>query len=78
MYQGKSAIVNNVDIGLPNVLRKYQSTFHRAAIPLYLSTNGIVNLYTNTTFPAIIARQFVLRMVNLIKPVKQAFLHVLK
>jgi len=45
---------------------------------LYLSTNGIVSLYTNVTYPAKIARKFALRMVNSIKPVKQAFLGVLK
>ena len=74
----KSAIKNKIDIGLPNILQKYQFKLHRVAIPLYLSTNGIVSLFTNTTFPALITRQLVLRAVNIIKPVKQTFLHVLK
>lgn len=74
----KSAIENKIDFGLPIVLRKYQSKLHRVAIPLYLSTNSIVSLYTNTTIPAIIARPFILRAVNNIKPIKQTFLQVLR
>jgi len=74
----KSAIKRKIDFGLPLVLRRYQSKLHRVAIPIYLSTNGIVSLYTNTTVPAIIARQFVLRAVNIIKPIKQTFLQVLR
>ena len=74
----KFAIKRNIDIGLPIVLRKYQTRLHRVAIPLYLSTNGIVSLYTNTTASAMLARQFILRAVNFIKPIKQTFLEVLK
>jgi ubiquinone biosynthesis UbiH/UbiF/VisC/COQ6 family hydroxylase len=74
----KSALNRNIDISSSQVLRNYQYKLHRIAIPLYLSTNGIVSLYTNVTYPAKIARKFALRMVNSIKPVKQAFLSVLK
>jgi ubiquinone biosynthesis UbiH/UbiF/VisC/COQ6 family hydroxylase len=74
----KSALDRNLDIGSSQVLRNYQYKLHRIAIPLYLSTNGIVSLYTNVTYPAKIARKLALRMVNSIKPVKQAFLSVLK
>ena len=74
----KFAIKRNVDIGLPIVLRKYQIRLHCIAIPLYLSTNGIVSLYTNSTVPAMLTRQFVLRAVNFIKPIKQTFLQVLR
>jgi len=74
----KSAIERKIDFGLPLVLRRYQSKLHRVAIPIYLSTNGIVSLYTNTTAPAMLARQFVLRAVNIIKPIKQTFLQVLR
>jgi ubiquinone biosynthesis UbiH/UbiF/VisC/COQ6 family hydroxylase len=74
----KSAIERKIDFGLPLVLRRYQSKLHRVAIPIYLSTNGIVSLYTNTTVPAMLARQFVLRAVNIIKPIKQTFLQVLR
>ena len=74
----KSALDRNIDISSSRVLRNYQYKLHRVAIPLYLSTNGIVSLYTNVTYPAKLARKFALRMVNSIKPVKQAFLGVLK
>ena len=74
----KSAIKRKIDFGLPLVLRRYQSKLHRVAIPIYLSTNGIVSLYTNTTVPALIARQLILRAVNIIKPIKQTFLQVLR
>lgn len=74
----KSAIKRNIDIGLPVVLRRYQLKFHRVAIPLYLSTNGIVNLYTNTSVSGMLTRQFILRAVNFLKPIKQTFVDVLK
>ena len=74
----KSAIKRKIDFGSPLVLRKYQSKLHRVAIPIYLSTNGIVSLYTNTSAPAMLARKLLLRTVNIIKPIKQTFLQVLK
>ena len=74
----KSAIKRKIDFGLPLVLRKYQSKLHRVAIPIYLSTNGIVSLYTNTSAPAMLTRKLLLRTVNIIKPIKQTFLQVLK
>jgi len=74
----KFAIKRNIDIGSSTVLRNYQYKLHRIALPLYLSTNGIVSLYTNVTYPAKIARKLALRVVNKIKPVKRAFLSVLK
>ena len=74
----KSAIKHKLDFGSPLVLRKYQYKLHRIAIPIYLGTNGIVSLYTSTTVPAMLARQFILKAVNLLKPVKQTFLQVLR
>ena len=74
----KFAIKRNIDIGLTYVLRKYQYKLHRVAIPLYFGTNGIVKLYSNNTASALILRQFILKTVNFIKPIKQAFLDVLK
>ncbi len=74
----KSAIKHKLDFGSPLVLRKYQYKLHRIAIPIYLGTNSIVSLYTNTTVPAMLARQFILKAVNLLKPVKQTFLQVLR
>ena len=72
------AIKDKRDIGLQEILRRYQFKLRKIATPLYLTTNGIVSLYTNSLFPAKVARQVFLRMVNLIKPVKKTFLHVLR
>ena len=74
----KTAIKNKTDIGLTAVLKNYQSKLHRVAAPVYLATNGIINLYTSTILPAKLTRQFILRFVNIVKPVKQTFLNILK
>ena len=74
----QTAIKHKTDIGLTVVLKNYQSKLHRAAAPVYLATNGIINLYTSTIFPAKLTRQFILRFVNIVKPVKQTFLNILK
>ncbi len=74
----KTAIKNKSDIGLTTVLKNYQSKLHRVAAPVYLATNGIINLYTSNILPAKLTRQFILRFVNSVKPVKQTFLNILK
>ena len=74
----KEAIENRTDIGSTTILKNYQTKLHFAAGPIYLATNSIVNLYTSTTLPAKLTRQFVLRFVNTIKPAKQVFLNMLK
>ena len=74
----KFAIERNIDIGLPIILQNYQLKMHCVAAPLYFTTNSIVNLFTRTSFPAKIIRKFLLRLTNVIKPVKHIFLHVLK
>ena len=74
----RSAIKNKIDIGLPNTLLRYQFKFHKTAMPLYLGTNGIVSLYSNSIFPVKILRHLALRLTNIIKPVKQVFLQALK
>ena len=74
----QTAIKHKTDIGLTVVLKNYQSKLHRAAAPVYLATNGIINLYTSTILPAKLTRQFILRFVNIVKPVKQTFLNILK
>ena len=74
----KSAIKSNIDIGLTKVLRKYEYKLHSTALPLYLSTNAIVSLYSKNNMPAMITRQLILKTVNILKPIKQTFLHVLK
>lgn len=74
----KTATNRKVDIGLPSILYNYQSRLRRVATPLYLTTNIIVNLFTNTSFTAKLTRPFLLRFANIIKPVKQTFLNVLE
>ena len=74
----QTAIKHKTDIGLTTVLKNYQSKLHRVAAPVYLATNGIINLYTSTILPAKLTRQFILRFVNIVKPVKQTFLNILK
>ena len=74
----KLALKNNIDIGSTDVLKSYQTKLHFAAAPVYLATNGIVNLFTSTILPAKFTRQFILRFVNSIKPAKQAFLNMLR
>jgi len=74
----KAAIKSKTDIGLTAILRNYQSKLHRVAAPVYLATNAIINLYTSTILPAKLTRQFILRFVNIVKPVKQTFLNILK
>ena len=74
----KSAIKSNIDIGLIKVLPRYQYKLHGVAMPLYLSTNTIVSLYSKNNMPAMITRQLILKTVNVLKPIKQTFLQVLK
>tara|TARA_B100000686_G_C16768892_1_gene963707 strand:- start:188 stop:1381 length:1194 start_codon:yes stop_codon:yes gene_type:complete len=74
----KEAKKNKNDIGLTSTLKNYQSKLHRVAAPIYLATNSIINLYTSNILPAKITRQFILRFVNSVKPVKQTFLNILK
>jgi len=74
----KSAIKRKTDIGLIGTLQNYQSKLHRIAAPLYLTTNSIVHLYTSNVLPAKLTRQFMLRLVNTVKPIKQTFLNILR
>ena len=74
----KAAVKNKSDFGLTDILKNYQYKLHRVAAPVYLATNSIINLYTSNILPAKLTRQFILRFVNTIKPVKQTFLNILK
>jgi len=74
----KKALEKKVDIGIKDALKNYQSKLHRAAAPVYLATNSIINLYTSNILPAKLTRQFILRFVNIVKPIKQGFLNILK
>ena len=70
----KFALKTNNDIGSSRVLNSYQTKFRRITIPIYLATNSIVKLYTNQSFPAKIARKTVLRLGNVIWPIKNAII----
>ena len=74
----KAAIESGTDIGSTSILKNYQTKLHFAAVPIYLATNSIVNLYTSNFLPAKFTRQFVLRFVNTVMPAKQIFLNMLK
>tara|TARA_Y100000590_G_scaffold360153_1_gene416286 strand:- start:2282 stop:3475 length:1194 start_codon:yes stop_codon:yes gene_type:complete len=74
----KDAVKNNVDIGLKIILNQYQSELRKESAPVYFATNSIINLYTSNILPAKITRQFFLRFVNTVKPVKQSFLNILE
>ncbi len=72
------AVKKGIDIGSVDALNEYQYKLHREAAPVYFATNSIINLYTSNIFPAKLTRQFALRFVNTIKPVKQTFLNILR
>jgi ubiquinone biosynthesis UbiH/UbiF/VisC/COQ6 family hydroxylase len=74
----KSAIKSKSNIGSAKVLKNYQTKMNRAAAPIYLTTNSIVNLYTSNILPAKVTRQFFLRLVNTIEPIKRTFLNILR
>ena len=70
----RSARERNIDIGSPAVLENYQSTHRRVTWPLYLGTNALVKLYTNDGPPAKIARMAMLRLGNILWPLKRALM----
>jgi 2-polyprenyl-6-methoxyphenol hydroxylase-like FAD-dependent oxidoreductase len=74
----KKTIVKKNDIGSISNLKNYQLKLHRAAAPVYLATNSIINLYTSNLLPSKLTRQFILRFVNTIKPIKETFLNILR
>lgn len=58
------------DIGSIDVLSNYQSEHQRTTLPIYLGTNALVRLFTDDRFPARVARAGVLRLANLLEPLK--------
>ena len=71
----KSAMSQGRDIGTLEVLEKYQSKHMQVTKPLYLGTNGIVNLFTNDELPAKILRKLVLRFTNNFAPIKHTIIN---
>ncbi len=67
----KLAISNGTDIGAASVLGKYQAKHRAVARPLYVGTNALVKLFTDTSVPGRILRGAALRLGNILPPVKK-------
>ena len=70
----KNALINKIDLGDTSVLKRYEKKFRKISLPIYLATNGIAKLYTNQSFPTKIVRKTVLRLGNIIWPIKNAIM----
>jgi len=66
----KQAAAEGRDIGEIGVLARYERAHRKVARPLYLGTNALVKLYTDTRIPARILRGAALRLGNVLPPVK--------
>ncbi len=66
-----------MDFSAFSVLKKYEAKHRRIARPLYLGTNALVRLFTDTRPPARILRGAALRIGNLLPPVKDRILQQL-
>ena len=66
----KQAAVEGQDIGDMRVLLPYERAHRKVARPLYLGTNALVKLYTDTRLPARVLRGAALRLGNVLPPVK--------
>lgn len=67
----RKAIEIGMDFGTATVLKRYESKHRRIARPLYLGTNALVRLYTDTRPPARFLRGAALRVATLLPPVRQ-------
>jgi len=70
----KFALKEKNNIGSSIVLNSYEKKFRKITMSMYLATNNIVKLYTNQSFPAKIVRKTVLRLGNIIWPIKNAIM----
>jgi ubiquinone biosynthesis UbiH/UbiF/VisC/COQ6 family hydroxylase len=68
----KKALDKGHDFSSEKVLKQYQHKHRQATLPLFHGTNQVVNLFTNDSFPATLARKLVLRLSNNLPPVKWA------
>ncbi len=66
----KQAAAEGKDIGDIRGLLPYERAHRKVARPLYLGTNALVKLYTDTRLPAKILRGAALRLGNVLPPVK--------
>ena len=67
----KKTLASGKDIGSAGVLGRYQAKHRAIARPLYIGTNALVKLFTNTTVPGRILRGAALRLGNILPPVKK-------
>lgn len=66
----KNALHLGLDIGANSVLEAYHTEHRRATHPIYLGTNALVWLYTNTHGPAKFLRSALLKVGNILPPVR--------
>jgi len=66
----KEALARGEDFASVTVLRRYERAHRKVARPLYLGTNALVKLYTDTRLPAKVLRRAALRLGNILPPVK--------
>ncbi|WP_445680816.1 5-demethoxyubiquinol-8 5-hydroxylase UbiM [Radicibacter daui] len=67
-----TALAKGEDIGAPPVLKRYENRLRLEAAPLYGATRLIAALYTNDSAPARVARHAVLRLGQVLSPVRGA------
>ena len=67
-------MINKIDLGDTSVLKRYEKKFKKVSLPIYLATNCIAKLYTNQNFPTKILRKTVLKLGNIIWPIKNAIM----
>lgn len=74
-------IATAVDLGLDfaadDVLSRYNKTHRAATLPIYMGTNMLVSLYTNTTPLAKVARQSLLMLGQYLPPAKRIIMNQL-
>ena len=73
----KSAHRQRRDIGAPTLLQQYDRKHQLKTRPIYHGTNFVVKLFTNETPPAKLLRTAVLRVSDVLMPVKKLISHQL-
>jgi len=73
----RDALSKGLDIGDFGVLSRYQARHRRKSRPLYVGTNILVKLYTDTSPPARILRDVALHLGNILPPVKSRIMRQL-
>ncbi|SEJ02985.1 Ubiquinone biosynthesis hydroxylase, UbiH/UbiF/VisC/COQ6 family [Paraburkholderia diazotrophica] len=63
---------NGFDVGAESVLSRYENCHRRATRPLYLATRLVTDIYTNSSVPAKLARNIMLRAASFATPFRRA------